>query len=91
MSTILILVSCHSDVINEAIKKNNIVFSDFHRDDKTDIIYLSIAIPIVIFQKNNAIHLGTVMIILDPNIRLYPAIKLWPVPSETGETLLGAS
>ena len=46
------------------------------------------AIPIVIIQKSNTTHIGTVMIILDPDIRLYPAIKLWPVPSETGEALL---
>lgn len=78
----------HSDVINETITKNNIVFSDFHRNDKTNIIYLSIAIPVVLFHKENTIPLGTVIIILDPNIRLYPTIKLWPVPSETGETLL---
>jgi PAS domain S-box-containing protein len=78
----------HSNVIHEAIAKNDIVFSDFYRNDKTGSVHLSIAIPIVIFQKNNTIHLGTVVIIIDPNISLYPAIKLWPLPSETGETLL---
>ena len=46
------------------------------------------AMPIVVFQKNNAIHLGTVIIVIDPNISLYPAIKSWPIPNETGEALL---
>jgi len=46
------------------------------------------AMPIVVFQKNNAIRLGTVIIVIDPNISLYPAIKLWPIPNETGEALL---
>jgi PAS domain S-box-containing protein len=78
----------HSDVINEAVKKNDIVVSDFYIDNKSGTIYLSVAIPIVIIQKFNAKHLGTVMIIVDPNISLYPTIKLWPVPSETGEALL---
>jgi PAS domain S-box-containing protein len=78
----------HSDVINDALEKNNIVFSDFYKDNKDGNVYLSIAIPIVIFQKGNTMHIGTVMIILDPNIRLYPTIKLWPVASETGESLL---
>ena len=78
----------HSDVINEAAKKNDVVFSDIYRDGKTGGVHLSMAMPIVIFQKNNTIRLGTVMIIIDPNISLYPAIKLWPVPSETGEALL---
>jgi PAS domain S-box-containing protein len=78
----------HSNIINEAVEKNDIVFSNFYLDDKTNVVYLSIAIPINIFQKNSRIHLGTVMIIIDPEISLYPAIKLWPVPSETGESLL---
>ena len=78
----------HSAVINDAVGKNNIVFSDFYKDNKDSNVYLSIAIPIVIFQKSNTTHIGTVMIILDPNIRLYPTIKLWPVPSETGRHFL---
>ncbi len=78
----------YSNVINEAFEKNNIVFSDFYRDDKTSGVFLSMAIPIVIIQKKNTIRLGTVMVIIDPNIRLYPTIKVWPTPSETGEALL---
>jgi two-component system cell cycle sensor histidine kinase/response regulator CckA len=56
--------------------------------EKPEEVHLSMAMPIVIFQKNNTIRLGTVVIVIDPNISLYPAIKLWPVPSETGESLL---
>ena len=41
-------------------------------------------------RKSQSI-LHTVLIIIDPDIRLYPTIKLWPVPSETGESLLVAS
>jgi len=78
----------HSNVINEAIKKNDVVFSDLYRDGKTGGVHLSMAMPIVVFQKNNAIRLGTVIIVIDPNISLYPAIKLWPIPNETGEALL---
>lgn len=78
----------HSDLINDAVGENNIVFSDFYEDNKASSVYLSMAIPIVIFQKGNTMHIGTVMIILDPNIRLYPTVKLWPMPSKTGEALL---
>lgn len=78
----------HSNVINEAIKKNDVVFSNFYSDENNGEVNLSMAIPIVIFQKGNTMHIGTVMIILDPNIRLYPTLKLWPIPSKTGETLL---
>lgn len=76
----------HSEIINSAREKNDIIFSDFYRD--ANGIHLSMAIPIAFFQKNNTIHVGTVMIIIDPYMSLYPAIKLWPVPSETGESLL---
>lgn len=78
----------HSTVINEAAGNNDIVFSDFYRDNQTGDVYLSEIIPVSLFQKGNSIHIGTVMIIIDPQMRLYPAIKLWPVPSETGEALL---
>lgn len=78
----------HSKVIDEAAEKNDIVVSDFYMDNKTGEVYLSMAIPIVIIQNLRAIHIGTVIIVLDPNLRLYPTIKLWPVPSETGESLL---
>ena len=78
----------HFNDIDEAVKKNDIIISDLYRDNKTGAIHLSVVIPIMIIQKLRTIHLGTVIIVLDPHTRLYPAIKLWPVPSETGEALL---
>ena len=78
----------HSNFINLAVEKKQIILSDFYRDDKDGSVHLSMIIPIMLFRKNKAIHLGTVITIVDPNIRLYPAIKLWPLPSKTGETLL---
>jgi len=78
----------HFDDIDEAVKKNDIIISDLYGNNKTGAIHLSVVIPIMIMQKANTKHVGTVMIIMDPHIRLYPAIKLWPVPSETGEALL---
>jgi PAS domain S-box-containing protein len=78
----------HSDIMRDAANKKNIIFSDLYRDNKDGNVYLFIAIPIVLLQKSNTTYIGTVVIILDPNIRLYSTIKLWPVPSETGEALL---
>jgi PAS domain S-box-containing protein len=78
----------HFNDIDEAVKKNDIIISDLYRDNKTGAIHLSVVIPIMTIQKFSAKHIGTVMIIIDPHMRLYPAIKLWPVPSETGEALL---
>jgi PAS domain S-box-containing protein len=78
----------HSNDINEAVEKNDIIISDLYRDNKTGAVHLSVVIPIMIIQKFSTKHVGTVMIIIDPHMRLYQAIKLWPVPSETGEALL---
>lgn len=77
-----------SNVINEAARKNDIAISDFYAENGTNNIHLSVIIPIVTTQKLSPIYVGTVMIVIDPYMRLYPAIKLWPVPSETGESLL---
>jgi PAS domain S-box-containing protein len=78
----------HSDDIDEAVKRSDIIISNFYRDNQTGVIHLAVVIPIMIIQKLGNKHIGTVMIILDPHVRLYPAIKLWPVPSDTGEALL---
>ncbi len=78
----------HSSVINEAVGKNDIVISNFHLNNKTGDIHLSIVIPITMVQKSGSRHLGTVIIMIDPRMRLFPTIRLWPVPSETGESLL---
>ncbi|PKN51909.1 MAG: hypothetical protein CVU55_09150 [Deltaproteobacteria bacterium HGW-Deltaproteobacteria-13] len=78
----------HSDVINEAAGRKEIVLSDFYKDKNTGDVHLTMAVPVIISKGNNATILGTVMIIIDPDLRLYPAIKSWPVPSSSGETLL---
>lgn len=78
----------HFDDIDAAVKKNDIIISDLYGNNKTGAIHLSVVIPIMIMQKVNTKHVGTVMIIMDPHVRLYPTIKLWPVPSVTGEALL---
>lgn len=78
----------HSRIINEAVSKKVIILSDFYRDKKTDDVHLTIALPVLFSHKNKELMLGTVIIIVDPDIRLYPNIKTWPVPSLSGETML---
>lgn len=78
----------HYHDIHDAAVNNNIVISNLYRDNKTGDIHLSVVIPVTIIQKGVARHLGTVLIIINPYVRLYPAIKLWPIPSKTGESLL---
>ena len=78
----------HSDVINKAFEINDIIVSDMHRDERNNSTHISVVIPIVMIKKSGPIPIGTVIIFVDPQYRLYPTIKQWPLPSETGEALL---
>lgn len=78
----------HAQDIHEAVEKNNIIISDLYRNGKSGNIHLSEIIPVAMTQTHGVKHIGTVIIIVDPYIRLFPAIKLWPIPGETGESLL---
>lgn len=78
----------HSGIINEAFRKNKIILSDLHRNNRSESIHISTVVPIMLTEKSKSTPIGCVIIIMDPHRRLYPTIKLWPVPSETGEALL---
>lgn len=77
----------HSNVINKAFEIKDIIISDIHGDEKNNT-HISVVIPLVMFKKSGPIPLGTVIILVDPQHRLYPTIKQWPLPSKTGEALL---
>ncbi|MHB8139563.1 MAG: ATP-binding protein [Smithellaceae bacterium] len=78
----------HSDVINKAFEINDIIVSDIHRDEQNNSTHISVVIPIMMIKKSGPIPVGTVIILVDPQHRLYPTIKQWPLPSQTGESLL---
>lgn len=78
----------HAAVIDESLKKQEIVFSDLYSGKNTHDVHLTMAIPIMTSNKGQRSPGGIVMIIIDPHLKLYPAIKSWPVPSLSGESLL---
>jgi len=78
----------HTNVINDATVQDKIVLGDLHMEDNQGTIRLAIVIPIAIMEKKVSRPIGTVVILLNPYSRLYPTIKLWPVPGETGEAML---
>lgn len=75
-------------IIDNAMKKNRIVFSDFQATHKSVVVELAVVIPIMIAEKPASRPVGAVIILIDPYKRFYSTIKLWPFPSETGEALL---
>ncbi len=69
-----------------SLASDQLVFLDFHRHSDEGPVHLSILVPIFDTQDNRP--LGVFVLRIDPNVYLYPFIQRWPVPSESGETLL---
>jgi len=71
-------------LIPEIRQSRKVIFLDFHREVSDRSISLSVLAPI----EDEGRFLGTVALVIDPNIYLYPRISRWPTPSKTAETLL---
>ena len=75
----------------KTLHSNHVVMSDLHRSRFTGEIHLDLAIPLgngLASPGADAPPLGVVDIEVDPRVFLYSRIEKWPVPSETGKTLL---
>ena len=69
----------------ERIKEGAVpIFGDFCRDSADGSIVLFVMAPII----EKARFLGAVVLVIDPEIDLFPLIQRWPVPNRTAETLL---
>ena len=73
--------------IAAVLRSGQMTFLDFHRDAPGLPVQLEILVPIFDASDTNR-PLGVLVLRIDPEISLYPFIKLWPVPSKTAETLL---
>jgi PAS domain S-box-containing protein len=71
----------------EVLRKKQMVFEDFYRNEYDRRIYLAVLVPILDGQDNSR-AVGTLVMRIDPERYLYPYINRWPTPSRTGETLL---
>lgn len=65
-----------------------IVFSDFERE-AGEMFSLNIAVPFSLELGGDSLPSGTVLLRINPYRVLFPSIQQWPVPTKTGETLLG--
>jgi PAS domain S-box-containing protein len=74
-----------SSIIREAIKRQQITFTDFYYCPTHKKIHYDIIAP-VIDDKN--ISIAALLFRIDPDDYLYPFIQTWPTPSKTAETLL---
>ena len=81
---------CDTDkeAIKQSINSQEIVFSDFHRDDESGNIYLGVAVPLILKSFKKKELFGSLFFRIDPSVLFFPLIKSWPTLSKTAETLL---
>lgn len=68
----------------DAMDKNQVVFTNIHRHEKVNAVEIDIIIPLMLNDK----PLGWLIFAVDPYKTLYPVIQSFPTASETGEFLL---
>jgi signal transduction histidine kinase len=73
--------------VRECLRRNDIIFTDLHRDESAGTIHLALFVPISASGRTGP-PIGAVYLRLDPEAFLYPLVKSWPTPSSTAETLL---
>jgi len=71
----------------KALASGEITTLDLHRDATRDAIYVTILAPIYA-GRDLSRPLGVVALRIDPASYIYPYLSLWPLPSQTAETLL---
>jgi PAS domain S-box-containing protein len=71
----------------KVLQSREIAYHDFHRNEKSQRIYLTLLVPIL-DGPDYSRPLGVLALRIDPETYLYPLLKRWPSSSRTAETLL---
>jgi PAS domain S-box-containing protein len=72
----------------EAMRTKRVIFSDLYRSKVTNLIRLTLAVPLLVSKGSETVPIGAILLRLDPYQFLYPLIQSWPTPSDTSETVL---
>ena len=72
------------DIVLEAIRSKQIIFSDFHFYDGKPGVILDMAAPVARGKR----VIGAILFHIDPGKFLFPLIQNWPTASPSAETLL---
>ena len=75
-------------LVETAAKRQEIIFSDFHRDDATGDVDIDLVIPITYADNAGSRCIAVLVLDIDPQRYLYPLIQSWPTLNRTAETLL---
>jgi len=74
-------------LFQKAMKTKDVIFGDFHKNQRSQMIHIDIAAPLILSEKNHP-AIGAVIFRMDPKEFLYPLIQSWPTPSASSEILL---
>ncbi len=69
------------------IESKQVQFWGFHQDFPDKPPHLGLLIPILDEQLSNQV-LGVLVLRINPDNSLFPTIRSWPIPSQSGEALL---
>jgi PAS domain S-box-containing protein len=64
-----------------------VTFQDFYRNDQDHRVYLKVLVPVMDVIAPQRL-IAVLALRIDPSKFLYPLVKTWPIPSESGETLI---
>jgi PAS domain S-box-containing protein len=64
------------------------VMTDLHRFTEDDAAHIDAIAPLFWTSGGSRVPLGALVLCIDAERFLYPMIQAWPLPGETGETLL---
>jgi len=84
----LSLATPTKELLLEAMQTRRLIFSDLYKIPNSQVIRLSIVVPILLSQGTQEVPVGAILIWIDPHQFLYPLIQSWPTPSHSGETVL---
>ncbi len=81
----------HANLARQALKLNEILASDLHREAGSDTVYFDLLVPLLAPAPAGAGRrqpLGLVLVEINASESLYPLIQTWPTPSRSAETML---
>jgi len=62
--------------------------TDLHIYPELGLVHTDVVVPLQIGKGRDARRVGAILLQIDPNTFLFPALKSWPVPSTSAETML---
>jgi PAS domain S-box-containing protein len=76
-----------SSWLRKVRQERRVIFSDFYFCDLCRVVHIDIFAPVYSYWNGKAV-LAVLILRINPDHFLYPAIQKWPIPSVTGETYL---